>query len=250
VEVLTPERLGRSPPTPSPAATAAPQPAPGPSLPSPAAVWTVASVSAAVSNFTLVISGAVVNRGRALAAYAEVRAMGPDGTVAAQGDAPLAPMPVPAGGTATFEVRLPINTVVRRYAVTIRPAGSITASLAEAAGEITNLQQFAAIVARQLQVAVAVQAAPPGRDDFLVVVTNGSGVVVASAAVAVDVTVTCRLTGPTPRVVQEVRTGSAVVVQIRPGGQGRAPLPLSPGLCAAFATWTASPRVGEVRIGE
>jgi hypothetical protein len=246
VEVVPAAPLNRSlaapPVTPTPGPPASPVPTVAP--------WAVTRLSAVVDNLTLVVAGAVVNRGRAQAAYAEVRALGPDGTVAAQGDAPLVPLPVPAGGTATFEVRLPIATVVRRYQVTIRPVGSITAVLAEAAGEIAALQQFAAIVARQLQIAVAVQATPPTRDDFLVVVTNGSPVVVASVAVAVEVTVTCRLAAPTPRVVQEVRAGSAVVVQIRPGGQGRAPLPLSPGVCVEFGTWTASPRVGELRIGE
>ncbi|MDR7481212.1 MAG: hypothetical protein QN183_02690 [Armatimonadota bacterium] len=248
VEVLPAERLSRTPSTPTPAATATPG---APGVASPAATgWTLGRLSATVDNLILVVSGVVTNRGRAQAAYAEVRALGPDGVPVAQGDAPLVPTPVPAGGTATFEVRLAIDTVVRRYVVTIRPAGSLTASLADAAGEITNLQQFAGIVARQLQIAVAVQATPPTGDDFLVVVTNGSGVVVASVAVAAEVTVTCRIAVPTPRIIQEVRTGSAVVVQIRPGGQGRAPLPLSPGACAGFATWTASTRVGEVRIGE
>ncbi|MDR7556343.1 MAG: hypothetical protein QN157_12160 [Armatimonadota bacterium] len=246
VEVLPAAPLGRSPT--APAATPAPGPpaSPGP----PPAAWAVTRLSATVDHFTLVVAGTVVNRGRAQAAYAEVRALGPDGAVVAQGDAPLVPVPVPAGGSATFEARVPIATVVRRYQVTIRPVGSITDTLAEASGEIVALQQFAAIVARQLQLAVAVQATPPTRDDFLVVVTNGSVVVVASVAVAVEVTVTCRLTTPTPRVVQEVRTGSAVVVQIRPGGQGRAPLPLSPGICVEFGTWAAVPRVGELRIGE
>jgi hypothetical protein len=50
--------------------------------------------------------------------------------------------------------------------------------------------------------------------------------------------------------VQELRTASVVAQQLRPGASVRLPLALSAGICIEFATWTATPRVGDIRVGD
>jgi hypothetical protein len=50
--------------------------------------------------------------------------------------------------------------------------------------------------------------------------------------------------------VQELRTGNVLVQQLRPGTSARLPLSLSAGICIEFATWTATPRVGDIRLGD
>jgi hypothetical protein len=85
-----------------------------------------------------------------------------------------------------------------------------------------------------------------------VIATNSSALLVASVTVAVDITVTCTIATTIPRDprrVQEVRSGTAIVQQLRPGTSGRAPLPIAAGICPEFATWSAVYRIGETRIG-
>jgi hypothetical protein len=258
VTVFPPEELPRSQPISPPPASPIPGPTPSAPAPTPTAApgtWSIRTVSARVEGTTLVVTGMVENRSRPQSVYAEVRAFGPGGQPLGQADAPVVPTPVPAGGTAAFEVRLPISDVVRRYTVVIRPAGSITGSLAERSGEIVrDLQQFAELVARLVRVEVQTTATPPTRDTFVAVVTNASALLIASVTVAADLTVTCRISAslpplpPSPRPVQEIRSGSAVVQQLRPGATGRVALPISPGVCVEFETWSAQTRVGEVRI--
>jgi hypothetical protein len=244
-----------------PPATVAPSPAataPAAGVPSPAAAtvpgtWRIVSLTARLEQQVLVVTGAVENQSRAQSVYAEARAFSPAGYLVGQADAPLHPSPVGVGVTATFEVRMQVDDVVRRYAVVVRPVGAISGALAERSGEITqNLQQFAEIVARQIRVEVLTSINPATRDSFSVTVTNASALAVDSVTVAVDLTVTCQIASifqPSPRRVQEVRSGTAVVQQLRPGAGGRAALPISPGVCLEFATWSAETRVGQVRIG-
>ncbi len=256
VEVFRADRLAAAP---APAATPVPG-APAPGAPSPAGptptpttaagTWSVRTTSARVDEGTLTVMGTVENRSRTQAVYAEVRAFNPSGRQVGQNDAPLFPNPVTTGGSATFEVRVPIDDVVRRYAVTIRPVGQVVGSLAEATGEVKDLQQFAAVVAKQIQATTQTLVNPPTRDDFVVVVTNGSPLTVASVTVSVEITATCRIPFPTPRTIQEIRGGTVVVQQLRPGSSARAALPVSVGTCIEFATWSAQARIGEVRIGE
>jgi hypothetical protein len=96
---------------------------------------------------------------------------------------------------------------------------------------------------------------PANRDTFVVTVTNGSSLLVASAVVAVDLTVTCVVTVSVPappvrRTIQENRSGSVTVTQLRPGASARLALPIAAGACPEFLTWQAQARVGEVRIGD
>lgn len=242
------------PPAPPPQGTAAPAaPAPGPSAAAASATWVIRSTSAQVQGDVLTITGTIENRGRAASAYAEIKTYNATGRQVAHGDTPLTPTPVAAGGVATFELRLTIDDVVRRYSVTLRPARSLTATLAEQSGELKNLQQFGPLVARRLRIAVEVASSPPTADDFSVVVTNTSPLLVASAAVTVELTVTCRLgqiNFPIGRQISEQRAGSVAVQQIAPGASTRATLALSPGVCPQFATWSAVTRARDVRIGE
>ncbi len=258
VEVFRAERLTAAP---APAATPVPGPAspqqasPGPAGPTPTPTtapgsWSVRSTSVRVDESGFVITGTVENRSRTQGAYAEVRVFNPAGRLVAQGDAPLQPNPVPGGGSGTFEVRLAIDDVVRRYLVTVRPLGSISVTLAEQTGEVKDLQQFASIVAKQVQATAQTISNPPTRDDFIVVVTNGSPLTVASVTVIAEITATCRIPFPIPRTIQELRSGSVVVQQLRPGTSARVALPISAGACLEFATWSAQFRIGEVRVGD
>jgi hypothetical protein len=226
---------------------------------------------------------------------------------------------VPSGGSATFEVRLSVNAIPRRFIVTIRPAGRPNEVLAQATREITDkdLQQFASLVAQQLRVTVQSTAATANPRSFIVIVTNGSSLPVAAVPVDVEISATCRAPGshppagpawvfaavllavptqtpppqtplpkptpiptrtlmptlaplptftvmptpvpipsqpptpaPTQGTIQETWRGSATVQQVRPGGTGRSPVQLSGGVCLEFTSWTATSRIGEVKLGE
>jgi hypothetical protein len=226
---------------------ASPAPSPAPTR---AAAWGLRSLAARVHDTTLIVTGTVDNNTRSQAVFAEVRAFGARGQLVAQDDAPVDPSPLPAGRSGTFEARVAIDDVIRSFRVIIRPTGSVVGSVVEGTGEIRDVAGFAPIVARRLSALVQTTVQPPTGDSLLVAISNGSSLVVSSVTVAVEITVTCRLAVPTPRTVQEVRTGTATIVQLRPGEIGRAPVTLSPGVCAEFATWAPVTRIGEVRVGD
>jgi hypothetical protein len=128
----------------------------GPAGPAPAATtapnaWAVLSTSFRVEQTTLVVSGTIEIRRASQTVYVDVQAFNGAGQGAGQGDAPVFPSPGPAGGTATFEARIAIDQVVRRYTVTIRPIGSLSAVLAQHMAEITTFKAFGAIIARDVR---------------------------------------------------------------------------------------------------
>jgi hypothetical protein len=202
----------------------------------------------------IIVTGVVENRGQPLAVFADVRAFDGTGRQIGQATAPLSPTLVPAGGTASFEVRVAVDGLVRRYAVTIRPTDRPGVALVTATAELKDrdLQQVGPLVARQLQVSVQSLRAVPTPSGLVVVVTNPTPLPVASAVVDVELDVTCRVgaAGGTPRVIEERWTGSATVQGVPPGGSARAPVALSGGVCLEFLAWSPRTRVGEVRIGE
>ncbi len=231
----------QGPTAPKPAAPGAPSPTP---TPAPGG-WSVRASSARVEGSTLIVTGTVENRGRAMVVYAEVRAFTEAGRRVAEGSAPLYPNPVPSGGASGFEVRLQVSEVVRRYTVAIRPVGQITGALAEHAGEIKGVAQFAQIIGKQLEASVQWVGVPQG---FVVVVVNRSSATVAGATVAVQIEGSCRLVLPVPRFVQDSRAGTATVGAIPPGGSARAAVELSPGICQEFTSWSATTRISDVRV--
>ncbi len=257
IEVFRAERLTAAPApaatpvggaSPGATTTAAGGPTPTPTVA--AGSWGVRSTTARVDEGSLTVSGTIENRAAPRAVYVEVRAFNPAGREVGRNDGPVFPNPVLNGGSATFEVRVPIDDIARRYVVIVRQVGTLTGSLVEATAEVKDLQQFASVVAKQIQVQTQTQANPPTRDDFVVQVTNASALTVASVSISVEITATCRIPFPTPRTIQEIRSGSVVVSQLRPGASARATLPVSPGACIEFATWSATHRVGEIRIAE
>ncbi len=218
-------------------------------------IWNIRSASARVEGYTLVVTGTVENNGRTQSAYAEVRAFNLAGREAATGDGPLYPSPVPGGKTATFEARMTIDEIIRRYTITIRPIGSLSATLAESSGEVTDLRGFEAIVARSVTLAVQLKASPPTPTDFVLVVTNGSPLTIARVTVAVEIRGTCRirripLPAPVPTATfQEAVTASTTIEQLAPGASARANLQLPERPCLQFDTWSAQPRIVELRVG-
>jgi hypothetical protein len=231
------------PAAPSPAASPAPSPTPTTAP----GTWGVRSTAVRVENADLVVSGTVENRAAAQTAYAEVRVFDAGGRPAGQGTAPLQPALVRANSTATFEVRVPLSTVVRRYEVVIR-ATTGGAVLARAAAEIRTPEIFAPLVARLLQVSVRARKPDPGRGDFVATVTNGASLPVESAVVTVDLKVTCRL-GVQARFVEETWTATVRVQQLAAGASVDVPLPLTGGVCeGVVVAWTAAHRAGEVKI--
>jgi len=209
--------------------------------------WTVRSMSSHVedtSPITLVVEGKVENRGRPLAVYAEVHAFKSGGREAGEGSSPVYPNPVRLGGDAAFEVRLPIDDLVLRYTVTIKPMGAPTTSLTQTAGTISDFKPFGPIVAKQMQ--ASVETPTPfnaSRRDFTLVVTNGSALVVASASVEVEIEAFCAQAA-------ERHGGTVPVERLQPGARVRIPLRLKDGLCPGFGGWTAKTKVSSVRIGE
>lgn len=261
VPVTTPTAApapGAASPTPSPSPTVAP------------GAWSVRSVTTRVEGSTLVLSGVVENRERTLVVYAEARLMDAAGRQVGEGNAPLHPSPVPVGKSASFVIRIPIDQVVSRYVVTIRPVGVPAAVLAQAAGEIKDLQQFAAMATRQVTVEVKTTTPLPSPNGFLVVVTNGSSLTLARVAVSVQISVVCRVASrddailaarglgelaaapvPTPgRQIQETWTGAVVATQISPRSSVQVPLTLSGGVCLTFLTWTASTQITDLKVAD
>ncbi len=236
--------------TPTGAATRGASPSPTPTTA--AGTWSVRSTSVRVESGAVVISGVVENRSAARSAYAEARAFSGTGGEIGQGDAPLQPNPVPSGGSATFEVRLAVTGIPRRYTVTIRPAGRSNEVLARATGELKDkdLQQFGSVVAQQLQVTVQSTAATPNPNGFVVLVTNGSSLPVANVNIDVELSITCRVPLPVLHTIQEMWRASVTVQQIPAGGTSRAALQLSGGVCLEFTSWTPTTRIGEVKIAE
>jgi hypothetical protein len=234
-------------------------------------------MSARVDGDSFVVTGTAENRGAALAAVASVELFAAPGAPAGKGDAALKPSPVPQGGNVSFEVRIPIEQIVRRYTVTLRPAGNLRAALTEARGEFKDLQQFAAIAAKQLTVATQTTDPTPGPKTLIAIVTNNSPIPVASATVTAEINVTCRVASapsrvlvaaaaptraptpaptlmpplPTPgRNIQENWTGTATVNTIGPRSSSQAPLQLAGGVCLFFTSWTATARIQDVRVAE
>lgn len=209
--------------------------------------WTVRSMSARVEDtppITLVVEGKVENRGRPLSVYAEVHAFKQGGREAGEASLPVYPNPVPLGGTATFEVRVPIDDIVLRYTVTLRPMGAPTTSLAQSAANITDFKAFSPIVARQIQAAVETPTPfSAGRRDFTLVVTNGSALLVEAATVAFEIEAFCAQAG-------ELHSGTVNVGRLPPGAQARIPLVLKDGLCPAFGGWTTKTILESLKLAE
>jgi hypothetical protein len=150
--------------------------------------------------------------------------------------------------------------------------------LARATGEIKDLQQFAAMVTRTLQVDVRSTVPTAGPEGFVVVVNNGSALSIESVTVSVQMDVTCRVargpggalvaasrgfvlaaappTAPPPptprptpsRTIQETWTGTVTVRQIGPASSGQSPLQLSGGVCLTFLSWSATTQITDVRL--
>ncbi|MDR7481213.1 MAG: hypothetical protein QN183_02695 [Armatimonadota bacterium] len=239
---------GNSAPTPGPSPGASPSPAPSPSPTTAPGTWRVRSSAARVENTDLVVTGTVENRAMAQTAYAEVRAFDAAGRLLGEGNAPLQPALVRTDSTATFEVRVPVSAIVRRYEVIIRAANRTTV-LARHVAEIRTPEIFAPLVARMLQVTVRATKPDPGRADFVATVTNGASLPVESAVVTVDVKVTCRL-GVQARFVEETWTATVRVQRLAVGASADVPLALTGGVCEGVAvSWSASYRPGEVKIG-
>jgi hypothetical protein len=260
-------------PVPSPAVTPTPRaagPTPSPSpTPLPGA-WSVRSVTARVEGATMVLGGVVDNRQRTLVAYAEAQLLDAAGRQVGEGNAPLHPSPTPAGASGSFEIRIPIEQVVSRYVVTIRPVGAPAVALAQAVGEIKDPQQLAAMVIRQVTAEVRTTAPVPSPDGFVVVVTNGSSLALERVAVSVQITAICRVAtqdaatvaargplgpaaGPAPtpgRQIQETWTGAVVATRLSPRSSAQVPVALSGGVCLTFLTWTASTRITDLRVAE
>ncbi len=238
---LTPvPRAGAGAPLPSPTPTTAP------------GSWSIRSTSVRVEDTDFIVSGTVENKDRAMNVYAEVRAFNASGRRISEGNSPLQPSPVRSGGTATFEVRMQVDDIVKHYTVTIRPAGGRAISLTEFSAEIKDPKIFASIVAKSVQVSVQAKTANPTRAEFLAVVTNGSPFALAGATVRVDINVTCRLTAASPpRFAQEVWSGTATVEQLGAGASQQFPLSLSGGLCeGVVVSWSATSKVLDLKIGD
>lgn len=228
---------------------------PAASFPSPlvpaAASWSIRSSSWRLEDTTFVVTGVVENHGPPSSAFAEVNAFNPAGRLVGSSDGPLDPAPLPTGRTATFEARLAIDDVVSRYAVIVRPVGSISVALAQQAAEIRSLQAFVPLVRRKLRVSVEFRSIPT---QFLVTVRNDSSATIISATIAVSITGTCFI-----RLMDQIRSlsyrgnGLATVSQIPPGGSAQTTIPLPPdagGGCQDLAAASTAPRVVDIRIGE
>ncbi|MDR7418352.1 MAG: FxLYD domain-containing protein [Armatimonadota bacterium] len=251
VEVFGADRIGAGRATATPSARVSPGPNASPAPPTPqAATWTVRHLQPRMDGNTLVVTGTVDNRGPAQAVYAEVTAFDPNGRQVGSGDGPIAPTPVPPGGSATFEARLMPTDIVGRVTAVIRPIGMITGALAEHSTDVTARQQFAPVVARRLHVAVQVFLGPAR---IVVDLRNGSAASVEAVALVVDFETRCFVEFPRPgRFLVDTRSQSVTVPSVPSGGTARAtvtPAP-SPDGCAEFTITSAKARIADLRLSD
>jgi hypothetical protein len=250
VEVFAVERLAPAGPAGQPPLGGGPA-SPAPSGRPVTTGWRILSTSWRLDGSTFIVQGAVENQGRAQAVFAEVAAYSPSGRLVATSDGPMDRYSVSAGSSATFEARLPVDDVVGRYTVVLRPVGSIAVVLAQTAAEISDLQPFVPIVMRRLTVGVEFRSTP---SRFLVTVGNRSSVTITSATVVVDIEGFCLVRiGKQLRTIPYQGSGTVVVSQVRPGSSGQETMGLPPGVtqegCADLAGATPRARLLTISLG-
>jgi hypothetical protein len=212
--------------------------------------WSIRSLSAVLDGSNFVVSGTVENGARALNVYAEITVYDERGRILTSGDSPVHPSPVPSGSTAAFEVRLPIKDLVRRYMVVVRQTGMITGSLAERVMEVRDRQQFAPVVAGNLQVQVRFN---PSDLTVVVEVRNPTTAVLSNVNLAVEYATQCYLPLPRPgRFITQPRSGTVSVTQIDAGGSGQATIaiPRDQEGCQGYTGLGARGRVLDLKIAE
>ncbi len=252
VEVFAAEALGIPPPPhPSPvrpAAVPSPTPEAPTPVPSPVPLWSLRDLGASVEDSILVVTGVIETRGPPVRVYAEVNALSSRGARIASSDGVPHPNPVAAGRPGTFEVRLRIDDVVQRLVVSVRPVGTITGALAEQVVEIRDLQRFAPVASRRLQVGVQFLADPAR---LIVEIRSGLSVAVAGATAVVDYQTRCFVRFPPPgRFILDSRSASVAIPSIPPGGSARAVVPLTAptDACHEFIVVSSSARIASVRL--
>ena len=251
IEVFRPDAL--------PARVTPPPPAPG----SESAV-AFRSLTGRVEGTTFVVSGSVSNAGAPLALFVQVVLLGPDGGRVGEGTTTLVPNPVGGGRAGSFDVRLPLDDVVRRFVVTVRPMNRPTVALAEATQDVKDAGAFTAVVLeRLLEVTVLGATAERGSGTFAAV-TNRSSLKITGLVVEIEMRRTCTVLQPgnplqpTPRPTPgtitfvDIRKGTIRVAELLPNTRVEVPIDLSAtGPClGAGVDWQATWKVLSGKVEE
>ncbi len=231
---------------------------PTPAAPGAESALQFRSLTRRVEGTTFVVAGSVSNAGSPLALFVQVVLVGPDGGRVAEGTTTLVPNPIGGGGTGSFEVRLPIDDVVSRLTVSVRPMNRPTIALAEVSQVVSDVAGFASLVLeRLLEVTVLGATAERGSGTFAAV-TNRSSLKITGLVVEIEMRRTCTVTpvGSTlpqvPRTFTDIRKGSVRVAELAPNARVEVPIDLAAtGPClGAGAEWQATWKVLAGKVEE
>jgi hypothetical protein len=233
-----------------PAALAA-QPTPTPAAAAPQGV-VFRSLTGKMDGTNFVVAGSISNSGTPIALYVEIVLLSADGRRIATTTAPLYPNPVGGGRQGGFEERIPVDDVVARFAVTVRPMNRPLQALAERVEEVKDAAQFAGILDRLLEVTIlgATLDRPSGT---MASVTNRSTLRVTGLVLSVEMVRTCRtqLASGDFFTFTDRRQGTVQVPVLEPNTRVEVPITLqSQGPCPGFAgtAWSATWRIVSAKL--
>lgn len=211
----------------------------------------IRSLAGRTEGNTFVVSGQVANSGRPIAMFAQIVLLGGEGRRLAEDTVPLTPNPVGGGRVGTFEERLPLNDVVVRFVVTIRPMNRPTTVLAERSQDVKDVRQFAGVVDRLLEVTV-LGATLDRLSGTVVAVTNRSPLRISGLVLEVEMSNTCsiQMVDGAVKTFVDQRQGTVRVGGLGPNARVEVPIDLaSRGPCLGFGTtWSTTWRVVSVTV--
>jgi len=212
----------------------------------------IRSLTGKMEGTSFVVSGSVSNSGTPVALYVQIVLLAGDGRHLAETTAPLYPNPVGGGRQGTFEERIPVGDVVARLVVTVRPMNRPTQALAEKTEEVKDVEQFAGLLDRLLEVTV-LGAGLDRPSGTMVAITNRSELRITGLVLTLEMTRTCRneLAGGTLFTFTDRRQGTVRVAVIEPNVRVEVPIELqNEGPCPGFrgTDWSATWRIVSAKV--
>ncbi|MGH2453364.1 MAG: hypothetical protein ACRDF5_06335 [bacterium] len=216
------------------------------------------SLAGRADGTSFVVTGSVANAGAPLALFVQVILLGPEGRQVGEGTATLVPNPVGGGRAGSFEVRLPLDEIVTRFVVIVRPMNRPATALAETSQEVKDAGQFADVVIERLLEVTVLGATLERASGTHAAVTNRSSLKITGLVIEIEMRRVCRVTpvGSTlpqvPTTFTDIRKGTVRIGELAPNARVEVPIDLSAtGPClGAGAEWQASWKVLSAKVEE
>lgn len=249
IEVFRAESLG---------ARVTPTPGASPGAPGVEGAVVFKSVSGRAEGTTFIVAGSVANAGPSLALFVQVVLLGPEGRRLAEGTTTLVPNPIGGGRTGAFDVRLPLDDVVTRFVVTVRPMNRPTTAVAETSQEVKEAGQFADVVVERLLEVTVLGATLERASGTFAAVTNRSSLRITGLVLEIEMRRSCTFTPvgsslpSVPTKFVDIRKGTVRVAELAPNARVEVPIDLAAtGACqGAGADWQATWKVLSAKIEE